>query len=125
MTRLLSPDALTLDPAPVSTEGVSLARARARALRAWARAQACGEQPGITVTYRGKPVAPERVRWADVDTGSGSSGGAGGNPHVALRLPPDDAAALDRLTAAWRCDRSAAVRRAVREADARTAAEKP
>lgn len=114
MTILIEPGSLVLTPAPGPVPNVTRDRVRARALRAWQR----GELE-LAVTYRGRPVTPEQVRWDAVDTGSGSSGAPSSHAQTSVRWPPDDLAALDALRAVWRLERPEAIRRAVREALAR------
>lgn len=106
MTTLISPTAVVLSVNPGPAPGVSRDRARARELRAWQR----GERPGLIVTYRGKPITPERIDWDQCDTGSGTSGPP---PAGRVSLTAEASTRLDELAERWGCSRAEAASRAI------------
>jgi hypothetical protein len=109
--KLIDPSKLALHPESERIPGTSLARTRARALRAWRRGEG-----GVTVTHENKTVGPDAVDWSKLPRESASPGGRNARPPRSVRLSIDRETRLSRLASAWGVSENEAVGRAIDEA---------
>lgn len=108
MTKLIKLEALDIIPEPARKPGTSLARTRARALRAWRRGELV-----LAVQRNGVPVKPEQIDWDSMPKESANPGGRNATPPRSVRLSGERSDRLSALAKRWGVSENEAVGRAI------------
>lgn len=109
--KLIDPNKLSIEPEPARSAGTSLARTRARALRAWRRGEGTA-----TVTHAGRAVTPDAVDWSKLPRESKSPGGRNADAPRSVRLSAQRKSRLAAIAERWGVSENEAVGRAIDEA---------